>query len=221
MPAVRRRLTVLIAVAGLIVLATIGVGVYGLIHGPGHPTHRANATAPGSSSSSSDSSSTAGPGPAVLPQTDDPIVYAEAVAAALFDWSTTSGYSPSDYTAPVLAGADPSGEELPGLIEDLAGYEPTSEQWTQLATMQVAQHLTISSAAVPSLWGEALAQAHGQLRPGTTAITITGVRRRTGVWYEQPAASSNPVSFTIFEACSPAFSRCHTLRLSQLGDPLQ
>lgn len=218
MPAVRRRLIVLIAVASLIVLATIGVGVYGLISGPGHPTSRANATAPSSSSSSS---STAGQGPAVLPQTDNPAVYAEAVAAALFDWSTTSGYSASDYTAPVLADADPSGEELPGLIEDIAGYEPTSEQWTQLVTMQVAQQLRITSAVVPSLWGEALVQAHGQLRPGTTAITITGVRHRTGVWYGQPATSSTPVSFTIFEACSPAFSRCHTLRLSQLGDPLQ
>jgi hypothetical protein len=217
-PAVDRRLIVLIAVASLIVLVTLGVGVYGLIRGPGRPTSRANATAPGSSSSSS---STAGQGPAVLPRTDDPVVYAEAVAAALFDWSTTSGYSSSDYTAPVLADADPSGEELPGLIEDLAGYEPTSEQWTQLATMQVAQQLRITSATVPSLWGEALAQAHGQLRPGTTAITISGVRRRTGVFYGQPAATSNSVSFTIFEACSPAFSRCHTLRLSQLDDPLQ
>ena len=221
MPAVRRRLIVLIAVASLIVTVTIGVGVYGLIRGAGHPTSRGHAAALGSSLNSSGSSSAAGHGPAVLPQTDNPIVYAKAVAAALFDWSSTSGYSPADYTSPVLADADPSGEELPGLVEDLAGYEPTSEQWTQLATMQVAQHLTISSAAVPSLWGEALAQAHGQLRPGTTAITITGVRHRTGVWYGQPAASSNPVSFTIFEVCSPAFSRCHTLRLSQLGDPLQ
>ena len=220
MPTVRRRLIVLIAVASLIVLATIGVGVYGLIRGPGHPS-RAIATAPGSSSSSSGSSSATAQGPAVLAQSDDPAVYAEAVAAALFDWSTTSGYSASDYTAPVLADADPSGEELPGLIEDVAGYEPTSEQWTQLAAMQVSQRLSITSAVLPSLWGEALAQAHGQLRPGTTAITITGVRHRTGVWYGQPQASSSPVSFTIFEACSPAFSRCHTLRLSQLNDPLQ
>lgn len=220
MPTVRRRLIVLIAVTGLIVLATVGVGVYGLIRGPGHPS-RAIATARGSSSSSSGSSSATGQPPAVLPKTDDPAIYGEAVAAALFDWSTTSGYSSSDYIAPTLADADPSGEELPGLIEDLAGYEPTSEQWTQLATMQVAQHLSIKSAVVPSLWRQALAQAHGQLRPGTSAITITGVRRRTGVWYGQPQASSSPVSFTIFEVCSPAFSRCHTLRLSELGDPLQ
>ncbi len=221
MPAVRRRLIVLIVVASLVVLATLGVGVYGLIRGAGHPTSRTPTAAPGSSSSSSGSSSAAGEGPAVLPKTDAPVVYAEAVAAALFDWSTTSGYGPSDYTAPVLADADPAGEELPGLVEDLAGYEPTSEQWTQLATMQVSQHLRITSAVVPSLWGEALAQAHGQLRPGTTAITIAGVRHRTGVFYGQPATTNSPVSFTIFEACSPAFSRCHTLRLSQPGDPLQ
>lgn len=160
-------------------------------------------------------------GPATLPQTDDPVTYAKAVAAALFDWDTTSGYIPSDYEAPVLADADPSGEETSGLIEDVASYEPTTDQWTQLATMDVAQHLTISSATVPSTWPEALAEAHGQLRPGTTAITITGTRHRTGVWYGDHASTSEPVSFTVFEACTPAFSRCHTLRLSELNDPLK
>lgn len=148
-------------------------------------------------------------------------MYAKAVAAALFDWDTTSGYTPSDYEAPVLADADPSGEETSGLIGDVTSYDPTTEQWTQLATMDVAQHLTITSAVVPSTWPEALAEAHGQLRPGTTAITITGIRHRTGVWYGDKAATSEPVSFTVFEACTPAFSRCHTLRLSELNDPLK
>lgn len=221
MPEIPRRLIVLAAAAALIVLATIVVGVYGLLHGPGESTSRGRATTTGGSPERSGSSSMAEQRPAVLPKTDDPILYAKAVASALFDWSTTSGYSPADYTAPVLADADPSGEELLGLVEDLASYEPTTAQWTELATMQVLQHLTISSAVVPSLWSEALAQAHGQLRPGTTAITISGVRHRTGVWYGQPAATSSPVSFTIFEACTLAFSRCHTLRLSQLNNPLQ
>ena len=156
----------------------------------------------------------------MLPKTDNPVVYAKAVAEALFDWSTTTGYAPSDYTSPVLADADPSGDELPGLIGDVASYEPTDTQWTELATMQVVQHLTITSAVVPSLWPQALAEAHGQLRPGTTAITITGVRHRTGAWYGQPASTSDPVSFTVFEACSPSWPDCHTLRLSQLNDPL-
>ncbi len=226
MPASRRRLIVVLAIVGIVVLATLGVGIYGLVRGPSHPAaSRPGSPGPGTSSSTGtsegSSGTAAGPAPSALPKTDNPIVYAKAVAAALFDWSTTSGYSPSDYTAPVLADADPSGEEIAGLIGDIASYEPTDAQWTQLATMQVVQRLTISSAVVPSLWPEALAQAYGQLRPGTTAITITGVRHRTGVWYGQPAATTDPVSFTVFEACTPAFPRCHTLRLSQLNDPLQ
>lgn len=221
-PASRGRLVALV-VAGVLALATIGVGVYGLVRGPAHPASATGTGSPagGTGTGPGPVNSSSTPSPATLPQTDDPIVYAKAVASALFDWDTTSGYTPSDYEAPVLADADPSGEETSGLIGDVASYEPTTEQWTQLATMQVAQHLTISSAAVPSQWPQALAQAHGQLRPGTTAVTITGTRHRTGVWYGDKAATSEPVSFTVFEACTPAFSRCHTLRLSELNDALK
>jgi hypothetical protein len=221
MPVIRRRLTILAVVAALIVVATIALGAYGLLRGPGQNTTRHHDVPTHGLPGDSAAASVAGERPAVLPKTDDPIRYAKAVAAALFDWSTGSGYSAADYTAPVIADADPSGEEVAGLVEDLAGYEPTSQQWAQLAAMQVAQRLTIMRAVVPSLWGQALAEAHGQLRPGTTAVTITGVRQRVGVWYGQSARTSERVSFTIFEACSPGFSRCHTLRLSKLGDPLR
>jgi hypothetical protein len=224
-PASRRRLIVLIAVA-VVVLATVGVGIYGLVRGPGrtatarHGSAGTGTSTSAGSGSSGGASAVTGPVPAVLPQTDNPVIYAKAVAEALFDWSTTTGYAPSDYTSPVLADADPSGEEIAGLVSDVASYEPTTAQWTELATMKVVQHLTITSAKVPSLWPEALAEAHGQLRAGTTAITITGVRHRTGVWYGQPASTTDPVSFTVFETCSPSWPVCHTLRLSQLNDPL-
>lgn len=219
-PASRGRLIALV-VAGVLAVVTIGVGVYGLVRGPAHPTSNGSPAGGTETGPGPNASAQAPVGPATLPSTDDPTVYAKAVAAALFDWDTTSGYTPSDYEAPVLADADPSGEETSGLIGDVASYEPTTDQWTQLATMDVAQHLTISSAAVPSSWPEALAQAHGQLRPGTTAVTITGTRHRTGVWYGDKAATSEPVSFTVFEACTPAWPRCHTLRLSELNDPLK
>ena len=212
-----------LAVVGVVVLATIGVGVYGLVRGPDHHAtsqHRAAGTGTSSSAGSGSSGTPSGPAPAVLPKTDNPVVYAKAVAGALFDWSTASGYAPSDYTSPVLADADPSGEEVAGLVGDVASYEPTTAEWTELATMKVVQHLTITSAVVPSLWPEALAQAQGQLRAGTTAITITGTLHRSGVWYGQAASTTDPVSFTIFEACSPSWPDCHTLRLSQLNDPL-
>lgn len=224
MPASRRRLIVVLAVVGVVVLATVGVGIYGLVRGPNHTVtsrHGSAGTGTSSSTGSGGTSSTpSGPAPAVLPKTDNPVVYAKAVAEALFDWSTVSGYAPSDYTSPVLADADPSGEEVAGLVGDVASYEPTTTEWTELATMKVVQRLTIASAVVPSLWPEALAQAHGQLRPGTTAITITGTLDRSGVWYDQPASTTDPLSFTLFEACSPSWPRCHTLRLSQLNDPL-
>ncbi|TWE13076.1 hypothetical protein [Rudaeicoccus suwonensis] len=220
MPASRRRLIVVLTVVGVVVLATVGVGVYGLVRGPAHPNHTTTRHGGSSPSGTQNPSSVAGPVPATLPKTDNPVVYAKAVAFALFDWSTITGYAPSDYTAPVLADADPSGDEIPGLVGDVASYEPTTDEWTELATMKVIEHLTIASATVPSLWPEALAEAHGQVRPGTTAITITGTLHRTGVWYGQPASTTDPVSFTIFEACSPAWPDCHTLRLSQLNDPL-
>ena len=226
-PRLPGRVIVVLAVVGVVVLATIGVGVYGLVRGPGHTaTSRPGSTGtgtPGSTgtgSSAGSSGAAAGPAPATLPKTDNPVTYARAVAGALFDWSTTTGYAPSDYTAPVLADADPSGEEIAGLIGDVASYEPTTAEWTELATMKVVEHLTITSAKVPSLWPEALAQARGQLRAGTTAITITGTLHRSGVWYGQAASTTDPVSFTIFEACSPSWPDCHTLRLSQLNDPL-
>jgi hypothetical protein len=220
-PAVTRRQVLVITVAALLTVTVAGLGVFGLLRGPSHPAARHWPTPTGAASPVSDPPPSPAPAqPMALPATDDPVLYARAVATALFDWDTSSGLSSADYTAPVLTDADPSGEEVPGLVSDIASYEPTTAQWAQLASMQVAQHLTVSSAAVPSLWARALAEAHGQLRPGTTAVTVTGVRHRTGVWYGQPAATSAPVSLTVFETCTPGFSRCHTLRLSALNDPL-
>ncbi|MEP9382903.1 hypothetical protein [Nocardioides sp. KR10-350] len=213
---------VLLLVAAVALLATVVVGVYGLVRGPGG---KASPSLAGRS-----------PEPAVvthsdapvadlrdrsLPHTTDPIAYARAVATSLFDWDTSSGHLPPDYTAAVLADADPSGDETPGLLDDVATYLPTTDQWLDLGALDVVQTIDIASASIPASWPTALAQAHGQLRPGTTAVTITGTRHRSGVWDGEPAASSDPVSFTVFVACPPAFDRCHVLRLSQLDNPLR
>lgn len=215
-----RQMRILIAAASL--LAAVAVGVYGLVRGPGGEAQRP----PVITSPSADAVTHREP-PAVdlharpLPRTTDPTAYARAVATSLFDWDTASGYLPTDYTAAVLADADPSGEETPGLITDVATYLPTTEQWLDLGAMDVVQNIDIGSASIPASWPAALAQAHGQLRPGTTAVTITGTRHRTGVWDGEPTSSSSPVSFTVFVACRPAFARCHVLRLSQLDNPLR
>lgn len=217
---ITRRQILLILVCVLAV-TTMAVGIYGLVRQPdaarptsGKPT--ANAAAPVEVSLESTAVEDRS-----LPHTSDPIAYARAVAASLFDWDTTSGLLPTHYTASVLADADPSGEETPGLLTDVATYLPTVDQWLDLATMEVSQSLSIDEAVIPESWSSALEQARGELRPGTTAVTITGIRHREGTWDGEQAETSYPVAFTVFLACPPAFERCHVLRLSQLDNPLR
>jgi hypothetical protein len=213
---------VLLLVAAVALLATVVIGAYGLVRGPGGEASPSLASrSPEQALATRSEAPVADLHDRSLPHTTDPIAYARAVATSLFDWDTSSGYLPADYTAAVLADADPSGEETPGLLDDVATYLPTTDQWLDLGAMDVVQTIDITSASVPASWPAALAQAHGQLRPGTTAVTITGSRHRSGVWNGQPAASSYPVSFTVFVACPPAFDRCHVLRLSQLDNPLR
>lgn len=218
----RRQLALLFAV-GLAALA-LAVGTYGLATGPRPGMAATGSNEPRSPSVPAPQSVTGRvPDPAsrALPRTDDAVAYARAVATALFTWDTTSGYLPTDYQAAVLADADPTGEETSGLIADVVTYLPTTEQWLDLATMAVSQTLSIDAAAIPAGWESIAAGAHGQLRPGTVAVTITGTRTRTGVWDGEPALKTSPVAFTVFLACRPAFDQCHLLRLSQLDNPLQ
>jgi len=206
----------------VLAVATLAVGAVGLMRGPSH-------TAPDQAQQPSWAveATPEAAAPVVtlenkaLPHTNDPIAYARAVATSLFGWDTAAGFLPTDYTAAVLTDADPSGEETPGLIGDVATYLPTTEQWLSLGALEVKQAIEIDTAYVPDAWAAALKQAGGQLRPGTTAVTIIATRHRTGVWNGEISESSHRVSFTVFVACPPAFERCHILRLSQLDNPLK
>ncbi|MEP9362184.1 hypothetical protein ABLE68_04390 [Nocardioides sp. CN2-186] len=216
----RRQIAVILG--GVLAVATFAVGIYGLVRGP---DSAAPTPAPQSGGAAETIPEAAAPVVTLedraLRHTNDPVTYARAVATALFDWDTSLGFLPTDYTAAVLADADPSGEETPGLISDVATYLPTVEQWLDLGAMEVRQTIAIEDAYVPETWTAAVDQAHGHLRPGTTAVTVTGTRHRTGVWNGETAESSYPVSFTVFVACEPSFDRCHVLRLSQLDKPLR
>lgn len=211
-----------LVLAAVLAVATLAVGIYGLVRGP---TSSAPVPTPQQEIAIDVTPEATVPMVSledrVLPNTTDPVAYTRAVATSLFDWDTTSGYLPTDYTAAVLADADPSGEETPGLLDDVATYLPTTEQWLNLGAMNVVQSIRIEKAYIPASWVSAVAQAHGQLRPGTSAVTISGTRYRSGIWNGEPAESSSPVSFTVFVACPPAFDRCHVLRLSQLDNPLK
>lgn len=214
-----RQIAVILSV--VLAVLTFAVGVYGLVTGPPERTGSSpDSSGPRQAPDESINATEPSAGSMTLPKTDDPLAYARSVAAVLFEWDTTVGLMPADVSAPVLADADPTGQETPGLLTDLGLYLPTDEQWLNLATLQVRQQFTITSADIPNGWSSIVASSHGQLDPGSAAVTISGTRERTGVWNDEPAAASSKVSFTVFMACPPIFDRCRVLRLSQLNTPL-
>jgi hypothetical protein len=152
--------------------------------------------------------------------TADPQAFAESVAQRLFAWDTAAPFPLSDYTGQLLAVADPTGQESPGLMADIAGYLPTAEAWAFLKTYYTRQWLEISSVEVPDLWEQALTEAGQSLAPGTTAYTIRGSRHRGGIWEGEPVTSEYEVAFTVFIVCEPSYPTCHLLRLSRLDKPL-
>ena len=144
------------------------------------------------------------------------------MAEALFEWDTTTGLMPLDYTSVLLKVADPSGIEQAGLASDIAGYLPTRDTWVELRKYSTTQHLEITNVFVPAAWAEAEAQAQpGQLAPGTTAYTVEGIRHRQGIWNDEPTSSAHEVAFTIFLTCPPDGDPCYLLRLSVLDQPLR
>lgn len=218
-----RRLWVVGGVAGLVLVATILVYLRSTFSGD-------DAVAPSAAGSPATPGVTDAPGAAPPTRagelaaalaTDDPAEFASVVAAAIFDWETTSGQGIEEYVARLVAIADPTGEETPGLVADLASYLPTATAWGDLRTYSTRQWLEVDSVQVPSLWPQALAQApEGALLPGSAAYTVSGVRHRAGVWQGESVASEHEVAFTVFMVCGPSYDRCHLLRLSRLDEPL-
>lgn len=152
----------------------------------------------------------------------DPQRFAHSVALALFEWDTSASIPLPQYTGRLLAVADPTGEESPGLVADIASYLPTEQTWALLRPYATRQWITVSSIAVPGQWDETTATTPpGALLPGTTAYTVTGVRHRSGVWEGETVSSAHDVAFTIFIVCAPSYPQCHLLRLSRLDEPLR
>ena len=152
---------------------------------------------------------------------DDPVAFARATSEALFAWDTAAT-EPAEVRGRLLAVADPSGAESPGLISDLEGYIPSDDAWDHLRQYGTRQRLEISTAAVPRGWEAARTSApSGVIAPGTTAVTVTGIRHRDGVWAGTPVSSRHDVAFTVFVICDPTYPTCYVLRLSALDNPLR
>ncbi|TRW47422.1 hypothetical protein [Georgenia yuyongxinii] len=224
----RRRIAVALLV--LLAAAVVATTVYG--SAATHQDTAAPAATPTPSPSPAAAASTA-PGPTgsgrvadgevtTVPATTDPQAFARSAAEAVFAWDTTSGLAPGDYIAQLIEVADPTGVETPGLVADLSGYMPSVAAWEHLRQYATRQWLDVSDVAIPERWGEVVAQApQGSLAPGTTALTVTGVRHRAGLWDSRPIASEHEVAITAFVVCAPTYPECRLLRLSQLDKPLR
>lgn len=203
-------------IAGAVLLALVVVGVIGLIAGrpdPGHGT-------PGPSSSPSGTMPPGTDDPAVLtlPATSDPVLYATAVAEALFAWDTNDAVSPDAHRDALMEAAAAPGPERNGLLHDIAGHLPAPESWTELTAMQARQWLEVTAAAIPEGWTEAA--EHPSVAPGTVAVTIDGTRHREGVWAGAGTSAARPVAFTLFLSCPPD-GDCALLRLTRPNAPLR
>ena len=215
----RTRITVAIVLVAALLLAVVGVGVYGLFFATKkhEPTFSASPTPSYSSNPSP---------PAVVTVDPESMVeseqFAQWVAEALFAWDTGT-MNRTQVIDKLMAVADPSGDgEGPGLASDIGNYLPDNTVWLQLRHYATKQWLEVEAIEVPEAWGQALADAaSGQILPGTTAYTITGTRHREGVWEKETTSYSNQVAFTVFVTCAPSFPECHLLRLSQLDNPLR
>ncbi len=224
-PGRSRRLVIVLAVAGAILAALVGVGLYGLLLAPSaepaaSPTPSETAT-PGPAPDTS-SVATGPSAPPAVSTTSDPEAFARSVAEALFTWDTATDFGPSDYAQAIVDVGDPTGEEAPALAEDVRAYLPTQEAWAELRSYQTRQWITIDEVAVPAGWADALEQAaEGQLIPGTVAYTIDGTRHRAGTSGTDPVETEHAAAFTVFVACEPTFDECALLRLSQVDEPLR
>ncbi|WP_454173348.1 hypothetical protein [Microbacterium maritypicum] len=219
----RLRLIISLAAAGIILAILTAIGIYGLVTGP--PTSRPGPTEPTGPTVPAPpvpSSPTTGPAELPpLPETTNPERFAEAAAEALFVWDTFTTFAPDDHRAVLLAAADPSGTETPGLISDLSNYLPSAATWRDLQEYRTAQWIDIDRLYVPDQWYEAVAAADGQLADGLIAYTVEGTRHREGVWFDEQVTSQHAAAFTMFLSCPPATDRCVLLRLSQLDKPLR
>lgn len=214
----RRR--ILVAAASLMLLV-VGIGTYVVLSSRSSTPAVAHATDVRGAGAADHAPPETALGPLVpLPRIDEPEKFSLSVAHALFDWDTSR--SLKDYTGRLLAAADPTGQESPGLVADIANYQPTPSAWLDLRPYATQQRIEIDSIEVPPRWAVAVADAGPNgLLPGTVAYTIEGTRQRTGQWEGKTVTTEHAVAFTMFVVCRPSYPRCYLLRLSRLDEPLE
>lgn len=185
------------------------------------PTQLPSASTPAIGSVEANSSDSAQPGGSGTDTTSDPIVFARSASSTLFNWDSTMD-TRSAVTAAVLRIADPSGAQSPALLADLSVWLPPEAWWAQLREYQTRQRIEVTSAEIPAAWTRAVAAGQiPDLAPGTTAVTVSGIRHRDGIVADQPESWTGPVTFTMFVVCPPDGDGCWLARLGAPGKVLE
>ncbi|MWC00250.1 hypothetical protein GB864_17050 [Agromyces sp. MMS17-SY077] len=204
---------------GVVLLAFIGFGLYGLLADNTETTQSVDTAVTPSTEPAAVVPAARIEAPRPVLETTEADRFARDVARALFTWDTRSSDGLVTWQQPLVDAADH--DEAAGLAADIRDYLPSTDMWAQLREYGTRQWLEIDTVTEPAAWRTAVAQAAtGQIPRGAAAFTITGTRHREGIWNTEPQHSSRPVAFTVFVVC-PADDPCALLRLSRLDAPLE
>jgi hypothetical protein len=143
-----------------------------------------------------------------LPDSDDPDVYAEAVAEVLFGMDHTN-HGPADYEAYFAAALwdEISQEERERIMTTIVRRIPTVDMWEQMRSVEQTAEFDAEL-----VWEPRLARIHrdrGDWPAGWTMRTVSGTQ--TDRWHapgEQTQTTVRPVAVTVAIACPPAASPC-------------
>ena len=212
----RRRVIIALAAGASVLLLLVTVGLVGLLRGPADAGETEQVAR---EAFVSHDSATPVLHPRPIVATSDPERFARAVTRALLTWDTRHPGGVSEWGQTLVDAAD--ADEASAVAADVRTYLPSPDYWAQLGDYGTRQWIELESVRVPGTWATARAQAApGQLPEGATAITVAGVRQRTGIWGEQEMRTGRRITFTVFVAC-PAGERCVLLRLSRPDAPLE
>jgi hypothetical protein len=146
-----------------------------------------------------------------LPHTDEPDVYATAVAETLFAVDTRS-LDPADYRDLLLADADPGLSETgrADLEALVAARIPADDLWQRMRANDQRSTFEASDVWEPGSWAQVVTS--GQAEPGWAMRNVTGIETTTYVEAGAEKVASRERTVTIGMRC-PAdgadVDRCH------------
>jgi hypothetical protein len=146
-----------------------------------------------------------------VPDTDDPDVYAAAVAEVLFGMDYTD-HTPADYEAFFDAALwdEIAADDRARLLTTIGRRIPTADMWEQMRSVQQRSEFTVEL-----VWEPRLAKIYseqGDWPDGWAMRTVSGTQTET--WKapgEQAQTSNRPAAVTIAMACPPATSPCRLI----------